>query len=926
MGMRTSLQILAFVCLAGCVPPDTPSVQSLDALEKALQTGNAAMVNDSGILLNAALASIDQGKSLFSSAKIQIFNLAGDGSARTDGSSLTAMSWNPSHDSAFLTPTFGRNEPILTTNDVAIVGNAIVQKEIGLIGETGNRQKNKTRYMVLGGNPLRNAYRDAASINAQMHQFMENSLSWLTRRNDLKTKKWNAVIAQMDDGYYFPDERAIRQWLGQHYADQISYNDKRTCNGTALEGCIAQGADILIVSQVLQTGENDKAIAASVKMAMDQGIPVLYFHHDGDLKELGSALFSLFDVTYEADNYWRKFILTNFDASKKFNVLPIDIMAIQKMLLHFKNHDFSVNLSLCDDKSCSANATNDAAYKSEFKEGADRVKAIVNQYDISKMNIFASEDSHDLRFQKLLILLGDQYRKAVVYPMDKVKTEKESFLKSLFADHAVYNFRKINPVQPNMGNFSRSNFSFITPIQKRITLTSKRNFRAAGVYALPGQTFTITRTDHSAVETTLFINTLSSGATHEFETNGYKRPKYLQTPWIIVKPDAPISITSPYGGPIQIGFDGNDFPVAFEFNQIGEHPFWNGSEDNVSFAEAVSDGRYDWAEVVTSGFEVHATLEKMRTSMDNPNWNTASKLAAGISHYTNNFPLVLAGLQGHGIDVVPEIHDFAARRNWTISTINKVQHMNADQATCGYGCSGNPYDAYWAFDPLGHGDLHEFGHGLENGLFRFEGWDVHASTNYYSYYTKSKFYKETSGDPDCQELPFKKLFETLQRAATSTDPSDYMQQAKLTAWSDGAAIYVQMMMSAQNNGILQNGWHLLARLHLMEREFSAAKKDDTSWLAKRNSLGLGQYAYDEIKTISNNDWLVNAISLVTETDHRDYLNMWGLGFSAKANTQVASFNYPVVARKFYISDGKDYCNGLDKIFVPIDGTTAWPLP
>lgn len=49
--------------------------------------------------------------------------------------------------------------------------------------------------------------------------------------------------------------------------------------------------------------------------------------------------------------------------------------------------------------------------------------------------------------------------------------------------------------------------------------------------------------------------------------------------------------------------------------------------------------------------------------------------------------------------------------------------MNADQATCGYGCSGNPYDAYWAFSPLGHGDLHELGHGLEKGRFRFAGWE-----------------------------------------------------------------------------------------------------------------------------------------------------------------------------------------------------------
>jgi hypothetical protein len=52
--------------------------------------------------------------------------------------------------------------------------------------------------------------------------------------------------------------------------------------------------------------------------------------------------------------------------------------------------------------------------------------------------------------------------------------------------------------------------------------------------------------------------------------------------------------------------------------------------------------------------------------------------------------------------------------------------MNADQATCGYGCSGNPYDAYWAFDPVGHGDVHEVGHNIENRMLGFEEWDYHS--------------------------------------------------------------------------------------------------------------------------------------------------------------------------------------------------------
>ncbi|MCV5941074.1 hypothetical protein OFN64_30845, partial [Escherichia coli] len=92
-------------------------------------------------------------------------------------------------------------------------------------------------------------------------------------------------------------------------------------------------------------------------------------------------------------------------------------------------------------------------------------------------------------------------------------TQTTEFLKSYFADYVQYNSRSVNPKQPNMGNFSRSEFS---PEVKRISATinmeSKRNFRSAGVYALPGETFTVTRNDSNEVTTKIVINSLRSGA------------------------------------------------------------------------------------------------------------------------------------------------------------------------------------------------------------------------------------------------------------------------------------------------------------------------------------------------------------------------------------------------------------------------------
>ena len=183
-------------------------------------------------------------------------------------------------------------------------------------------------------------------------------------------------------------------------------------------------------------------------------------------------------------------------------------------------------------------------------------------------------------------------------------------------------------------------------------------------------------------------------------------------------------------------------------------------------------------------------------------WDSVQQLSELIEKHIHNLPHVLAGFKGNGIDVVDEIHDFAADQVWTIQTIDKVKHMNADQAWCGYGCSGNPYDAYWSFDPLGHGDIHELGHGLEDGRLRLTGWEVHATTNPYSYYSKSIYHRDTGNDPDCQNLPFSGVFTTLQDSIGQADPINYLQTNLWDGsnWSIQVMLLIQSFMSARHDG------------------------------------------------------------------------------------------------------------------------------
>ena len=885
----------------------TLTVVQATTIDGVLQTGDVTNI-DAPTLLDATIATIENSKSNFDQDIQQLFGLDTDGTPKADGSSLTAIDWDPTHDASTIKSTFGMNTAVLHTNDVTNTSKTIYTKEIGIIGKT------PSRYMVLGSNPMRNYYRDTASVNEQMQQFLENSLSWLTQRSDLKTAPVKVTIAQMRQSYYFPDEVAVRAWLDERYPGQVQYNAANACDDTQLTTCLAGNPELLIISQYMNEATDSAQLANAVQDAMNRGIPVLYMHYDGSFSELGKALFPLFNVAYEWDNYWKKLRLTDYNVTEHLGSLPSDVVAIQTMLNHFKAEDYAFDWSACDGENCSAVV----GLESEFLAGATAVRSMMTTLDKNKTNLFLADG---FRFQKLLALLGDKYRQAVSFPMDKDSTDDTVFMKSYFADHAVYHYRSLNPAQADIGNFSRSDFSHITPISKTVDRMSKDRFRSAGVYALPGQTVRVTRLDDSDVEVQVFVNSVRSGSTRLWRSNGYNRPKYVQSPWMTIARGETIAFTSPYGGPLQLGFDKNDLPVQLRFENIGEHPYWASSVDDTSFTTKLNAGEYDWAELVTPSFEVHSKLDKMRTSVEQ--WETPQNLAAKTMRYIHNFPHVLAGFKGDGIDVVPEIHNFATNNGLTVDLLDKVKHMNADQSTCGYGCSGNPYDAGWSFSPIGHGDVHELGHGLERNRFRFSGWEGHAVTNPYSYYTKSHYYKDTGKEPGCQNLPFENSYQALQNSINQADPTAYLQANfwATSNWSHQVGMTIQMMMMAQDRGVLQDGWHLLARLHILDREFNRAVNNETDWEAKRAGLGFSSYTLDEAKSITNNDWLVITISHATGLDYRDYIRMWGQEFSAKADTQVNGYGYTAVPRNYFMSSSNGYCKGegFGGVGTPING-------
>ncbi|MGS0824434.1 ImpA family metalloprotease [Shewanella sp. 0m-8] len=747
--------------------------------------------------------------------------------------------------------------------------------------------------------------------NASFEPSFKRLLGWMLKQDETALAKPQQVRLFLMSGNTVS---RINSWISEHYPNwQV-----QTCSDeTTLSSCLAEAQLVITGSSELFPIKTVEPLIAQIQQATQ---PLLYVHlHSWNSVPLTQTVLNPMGFSMQGSggpgNY---FAQDKADWSSATAMLD-SFSALDKEQLWlslFDSERVDFNLANCA-TSC------DAKFNDDYRPALGTIRSNIQAIETSKRDIF---NQPDYSLYKLLILLGDNYRQAIQYPMDVTTTDSLNYLKAYYADHSVYNFRDINAVPKDLGNFSRTDFSQISAVDQHVSLSSKKGFRSAGVYALPGQTVSVTRSDNSQVRTWVFINTLRSGSTHEFASNGYNRPKLLQSTHIEVKAGETIKFTSPYGGPMQVRFDQTDLATEFSFKQVGLHPYWRTGMDGNKFMQDLAANQYDWSELATEHFEVHSKIDKMQNTLSHePRWNTPEKMATAIMTQVHNYPHLLAGFKGPFIDEVAEISEFATSQGWQVDTIDTVKHMNADQATCGAGCSGNPYDASWSFSPTGHGDIHELGHGLEKGRLRFDGHDGHSTTNPYSYYTKSRAYTELGKLPSCQGLNIDDEFAVLQQSMNQADPFAYMQEAKLTSWSNGMATMLQMMVAAQKYGALENGWHLLARLHILLREFERAKGSEELWLQKRALLGFSQFNLDAAKNISNNDFLMVAMSYSTQLDYRELYQMWGLATTQAAKDQVAGFNFSVIDRKVYVYNPGDYCLSLDLQAVAVDGKQAWPL-
>lgn len=687
------------------------------------------------------------------------------------------------------------------------------------------------------------------------------------------------------------------EWLSTNYPEW----DVAICNDiNTINECIGDSPDLIITS-----GDPSPTLEEiDLVMTTYSDVNKLYVH-SGNWGVFNNANVVASYLGFESTKYqhgnW--YLLDGADWDNVEEMIDGDVVTqFGYFVRDIREDSLPYSVALCRAEGWHEECNNLNSFQNGFqKPFRQTIMPIITRFDEKGIDIF-EEDGKDLL--KLAILLGDLYRRDIQLPMDNVESSNLDFMKAKFADTVVKSVRLYNPAQPDMGNFSRSNFDHVVPTTRTVNITSKRPFRASGAYAIPGKTFRVTRNDTNENKVGIFINAYRPESTREFSRKyGYNRPDIVQSNIMYIKAGESINITNPFGGPIQVWFNDTGVENKLTFENVGEHPFWSPSVDSEEFMNKVEQGDYDIVEFTTEYFELHSRLDRFKRTMTDPRFDTPEKLYAGINLYDHNYINGLAGFKGDGIDVHPDVQAFVDENGFKMRTFDIVKHANSDQASCGSGCSGNPYDMDWDFNPLGHGDLHEMGHSLEEHLFTFDGATRHGATNFYSYYSKRKYFDNTGFKDTCQNLNYDGMLSRITDSLKQDDPFEYMRDFGQANWSESAMVVIQNLAFAEDMAGFEDGWQLLPMLHVMAEHYKNARVSNDAWLSKRDSLGFSTFEHSD--KISQNDFMYVALAKILNYDFRDFYQMFGRTLSDKSLSQVGLEHYPLAPRALYIPDSQD---------------------
>lgn len=907
--------------------PTTPADPSAAALARALANGNAADVPLPTVMA-AARAEFTAQRASYAALKRALFGLDANGAATAD--SPRAIDWNPTHDSStFAVLDQGRARVVLPGSWRWRDNQPGSGAALGVAGEFPGTQ---VRFAAFGGNPL------AERGNAAMDRFMKNTVGWLTPKAAAPGSTFKIVTAHLPgkSTYWFPHELKVNAWLAEQFPGatingqpgaQASTEDR--CDGDKLDACL-KDADLLVIGRQQgpagansQTPDdypaawNGDTIMRAVAAARARGTPVLYLHHYRDVNDLASRMLDELGLV-ASNNYFGQEGPKAFDPTA-LPALPGHLADTQALLQRLDQGTFTTTWSGCTDDGkiqCepSGSFAGDAAYANEFFNPASNIRAGLRSLDAKGTALFA-EPGHAI--EKLLVLLGDKYRETVRYPLDKA-TAGADFQRALFSDMTAYINRAHATVALNLGNFAEPIPAATPALSRTLSIapqaTGTREYMS-GLYVMPGRTVTLTRSDGGPAAVTVGINMLRD-TTRPY--NSYDRPVQLASPRVALVAGKPLTLTSPYGGPLFLFVERSADATAVRVlvDGVTTHPMLRDAKDPAqiaAFKAELASSPTSWVGITTDFLTIHSNLSNFRKTMKTYG-DDVDKLVANLWTYMVKDTYELAGFNSAtpGTFALPAtVTRFCARAGWdctgTQHRRDVMQHVISDHyARCGAGCSGNPYDQNWPLEPLGWGETHEIGHNLQRARLKiYGGMSTEVSNNIFPNHKQLMFNRSLAADaaPKLRGGGAARLgFDVIKASLATADPTRHVREQRWTddSYAADAAFrlqfYRQLVEFARHyNADFVDGWELYTLMYLLDRNFAASSG---AWAAAAPGLGFGTYAAYP-SGMDGNDFMVIAGSRIVGRDMRPVFDMWGVTYSAAASAQVTAYALPAAGKLLF---------------------------
>jgi hypothetical protein len=892
----------------------------ISALETALKTGDAKNVTSNELLD----AGINLAQSQLDSCKATLKSLYPNGLETT---SFPVRS-------AYYNSTSSVNIPLHINLSSA---GAKVYSWIGT-KETGNR------YAVLGTNVF-----SFTGVNTDLKNNTLNLLKWLFK-NENTTDILNQKLTI----------------LAPNAGDKTAFNDWLKINGLSSQWVFSTDTNLL------NTGGFDLYLAditrstAEIKTALASKKPVLVFNNWYQPSDLTLAEFDLTWNWYGANTIGNVAdINEQCEKSSSTSSVLKTLSNLKQGLPNFLYNDVNcvdtVGRVDCDTSKVLDDAGN--SVDSLFMQGANTLRDYLKALDKKSVNIFSLSDKE--RLYKIAVLLGDKYREAVSFPMDKINTEDNAFYRSLFADYTVHSARPNNPYQADVGDFSQTQLSLNTALTQNATRsytpTTFDEWTSTGLYLPPGKAITITRTDNSPTSVKVKFN-YQRETTWLWNKNKYSRPRYMASAEINLNAGQTYTLSSPYGGPIYIGWLGvatDALPFKLEFSNVLENPLLENFETTAidTFSAQVKDTKSNWIDIKTPYAELHTLKANMLNALDRQDGQVNNGYTSqDVQDYVNDLNNYLiagnyayAGFTGIGL---PKLSDETQKfcQSFGLTEVNyggllknlctdevihakpRIQHINSDiNATNGALCSGNPFDSGSSIRPLDWGENHEMGHNLQRTRLKiYNGRSTEVSNNIFPLHTQWKWTVASvlTKHPSQTRPANSAAFGILQAAIKAGKAAD----ANHPLWV-GSGTYdnaFERLSFYMQLAYTQQSWEIYTKLYIMDRILSDAVKDttDAKWNAVKTKLGLSNYSRSDANNLNGNDFMYLAVSNIAGKDYSYYFQVWGIEVSAAAKAQIAANNISEsVPAVFYYVD-----NELPAIMpsladaIPLDGTSTWADP